>query len=212
MIWKIITSSKSLVIGLFIALVLTLGVFTVQTHNLNREKAKKQLYQDNYRLLLEVTKSYQTKDSLNVVSIGTLKMTIDEYERYRSDDKKVIEQLKIDKRRLEDITTIQSKTIASLKGTVNDSIVYRDNFIIDTLRCITVNDEWFSIHGCSDSKNKFSGTMTSYDNLLVVGHVKQKRFLGFLWYRGKKDTFVEVVSKNPSTVINSVEYVELRRK
>jgi len=53
-----------------------------------------------------------------------------------------IQGLKVDKKRLKQITTAQMQTIYELKGIVVDSI-YIDNFIIDTLHCITIADKWF---------------------------------------------------------------------
>jgi hypothetical protein len=73
-----------------------------------------------------------------------------------------------------------------------------------------ITDKWFNLNGCSNNRNEFTGKLETRDSLAIVNHVKQKRFLGFLWYYGKKDNRVEVVSKNPNTIIEGAEYIELR--
>lgn len=177
---------------------------------LKEEKAEKEFYQNNYHSLLGKINTYQTKDSLNVASVGKLELKLSEYEKYRADDLKLINSLNVDKKRLEQITTVQTQTIYKLKGAVRDSIIYRDNFIVDTLRCITIRDKWYDMNGCIDRQNEFKGRFENRDSLGIVNHVKQKRFLGFLWYYGKKESRVDVVSKNPNTKIQGVEYIEIR--
>lgn len=197
-------------IGIVLVLVSMAGAIKILNDKLKKEKAEKELYQKNTHVLLDDIQTYKTKDSLNVVSVGELRLTLKEYEKYRAEDMALINKLKVDKKKLESITTTQTKTIQELKGSVKDSIVIRDNIIIDTLRCITIREKWFDMVGCTNKLNEFTGKFENRDSLVIVNHVKQKRFLGFLWYYGKKDNRVEVVSKNPNTIIEGTEYIELR--
>ncbi len=197
-------------IGATLLFLTMFGTIKVLNHKLNKEKAEKELYQNNTYTLLEEIKIYQTIDSLNVISVGELRLTLNEYEKYRAEDMALINKLKVDKKKLESITTTQIKTIQELKGFVRDSIVYRDNYIKDTIRCISIADKWFNLNGCSNSRNEFTGKLESKDSLIIVNHVKQKRFLGFLWYCGIKNNRLEVLSKNPNTTIEGAEYIELK--
>lgn len=198
-------------LGIVLLLLLLIGNNRTLRSKLKEEKAEKELYQSNTSNLLSDIKRYKTNDSLNVAKIGTLRLTLSEYKQHRSGDLKLIESLKIDKNKLQNITTAQTKTIQELEGSVRDSIVYPDNFIIDTLKCVTIHDKWFDLIGCSDKHNNFKGTLETRDSLTIVNHIKQKRFLGFLWYYGKKDDNLDVLSKNPNTIIEGVEYIEIRK-
>lgn len=153
--------------------------------------------------------AYKANDSLNVVSIGRLELKLSEYKKYRADDLELISSLKVDKKRLEQITTAQTQTTYELKGSVRDSIVYVDNYIVDTLRCLDIANKWFDLHGCIKKKNEFSGTFENRDSLVYVEHVVPKKFLFIKW--GVKERRQEILSKNPNTKIVNAEYISIRK-
>jgi len=129
--------------------------------------------------------------------------------KYRSDEMRLIESLKIDKKRLKQITTAQTQTIYDLSANVHDSIVYRDNFIIDTLHCINIADKWFDLSGCINRESKFEGRFENRDSLLYVEHIIPKRFLFIKW--GVKERRQEIVSRNPHTRITGAEFITIRK-
>lgn len=185
------------------------GTIAILHHRLKKEKAEKEVYQKNTNVLLDTIQTYKAKDSLNVVSIGVIELKLSEYKKYRADDLNLINSLKVDKKRLEQITTAQTKTIYELKGSVRDSIVYVDNYIVDTLRCVTIENKWFDLHGCINKKSEFSGTFENRDSLLYVEHIVPNKFLFFKW--GVKERKQEILSKNPNTRIVNAEYISIRK-
>lgn len=197
-------------LGIVFLFLLLLGDNKMLRSDLAKERDEKELYKGNSNTLLDSLKTYQTKDSLNVASIGKVKLTLSEYKKYRAEDLKLIESLKVDKNKLQSVTSAQTKTITDLKGFIQDSIRHGENNIVDTLKCVTIRDKWFDMVGCFNPKNEFEGYFENRDSLTIVNHIKQKRFLGILWYYGKKENRLDVVSKNPNTTIEGVEYIELR--
>ena len=71
------------------------GAIKILHNKLKEEKAEKELYKTNTYNLLNVAQIYQTKDSLNVVSAGKLELKLSEYEKYREEDLKLINSLKV---------------------------------------------------------------------------------------------------------------------
>lgn len=200
---------KYLYIGILIATLL--GVIGAQYLNLRRAKADRDAYRFTSEALLGGNEYYRTRDSLNAVSVRTLELKLGEYERFRSDDAALIRSLRVDRKRLERITTTQLQTTYDLYGHVVDTVVYQAISIPDTLRCIDITEPWFDLHGCSNSLGDFSGTFESRDSLLYVEHVEYKRFLGFLWRTKKvKSRRQEIVSRNPHTRILDAEFVTFR--
>jgi hypothetical protein len=185
------------------------GTTAFLTNRLKKEKAEKELYQKNTDLLMGKVEAYKTNDSLNVVSIGRLELKLSEYKKYRTEDLGLINSLKVENKRLEQITTAQTQTIYELRGSVRDSIVYVDNYVVDSLRCLDIANKWFDLHGCINKENEFSGTLENRDSLMYVEHIVPKKFLFFKW--GVKERKQEILSKNPNTKIVNAEYISIRK-
>lgn len=176
-------------------------------------KSERDKYKSNTETLLQDVEHYQTKDSLNAVTIGVLQLKLSEFEKYRADDAALIKTLQTKNRNLQAVTTAQTETINELRGTVRDSIVYLPGDTVTTvLRCVDITDPWFELHGCATPAGDFTGTFVNRDSLLIAATVKYKRFLGFLWKTRKvRSRKIDAVSKNPNTDILGVEYIEIER-
>lgn len=196
-----------IIVGIIIASLF--GTIAILHQRLQKEKAEKELYRRNTDVLMGKVTEYKTKDSLNVASIGVIELKLSEYKKYRVNDLNLINSLKVDKKRLQQITTTQIQTIYELKGSVRDSIVYRDNYIVDTFKCITIHNTWFDLKGCSNRNNDFSGTFENRDSLIYIEHIVPKKFLFFKW--GIKERKQEILSKNPNTHIVNAEYISIRK-
>lgn len=183
-----------------------------QGSRLRKVKAERDVYRSNTETLLSDAERYRTRDSLSAISVRSLELKLSEFERFRAEDAALIRTLRADRKQLEQVTTAQLQTIYDLQGRVRDSLVYRDNLITDTLRCLDIADKWFDLHGCTDRSGAFFGTFVNRDSLLYVEYVIPKRFLGFLWKTKRiKERRQEVVSRNPHTEVVSAEFVTIRQ-
>ena len=193
---------------LAVVLATTIGI---QRKRIQDIKADRDKYRNNTEALLQDVERYQTKDSLNAVTVGVLQLKVSEFEKYRADDAALIKTLQTKNRDLQNVTTAQLQTINELRGTVRDSIVYLPGDTVTTvLRCVDIIDPWFELHGCATPAGDFSGTYINRDSLLIAATVKYKRFLGFLWKTRKvKNRKIDAVSKNPNTEILGIEYIEI---
>ena len=183
----------------------------VQHAKIKRLTDERDKYRSNTEALLADVERYQTKDSLNAVTVGVLQLKLSEFEKYRADDAALIKTLQTKNRDLQAVTTAQLQTINELRGTVRDSIVYLPGDTVTTvLRCVDIADPWFELHGCATPAGEFTGTFINRDSLLIAATVKYKRFLGFLWKTRKvKNRKIDAISKNPNTEILGIEYVEI---
>lgn len=187
------------------------AVFWIQNAKIKRLTTERDKYRSNTETLLQDVERYQTKDSLNAVTVGVLKLKVSEFEKYRADDAALIKSLQSKNRDLQAVTTTQLETINELRGTVRDSIVYLPGDTVTTvLRCVDIVEPWFELHGCAKPDGTFTGTHINRDSILIAATVKYKRFLGFLWKTRKvKNRKIDAVSKNPATHILGIEYIEI---
>lgn len=185
----------------------------VQHGKIKHLRAERDTYQTNTQVLMEDVKRYQTRDSLNVATIGVLELKLSEFKKYRAEDAELIKSLKIKNRDLEAVTTAQMQTISELRAELKDSIVYLPGDTVErVVKCIEYRDRYLDVVGCIVD-NVFSGEVVSRDSLTIVNTVQYKRLWGFLWKTKKvKNRQIDVVSKNPHTQIMGVEYIEIEKK
>lgn len=196
------TSTK---ITLILALVgvIFIGLQALRIKSLTGERDR---YRSNTTALLRDVERYRTSDSLNAVKTEVLSLKLSEMERYRAEDLKTIESLKIRKKDLEQVTTMQMQTIADLRGTVADTVVMVQE-VRDTVQVLHVSDEWIDLHGIV-ADGAFDGTLEVRDSIYIVESVQRARFLGFLWRTKRiKSREVDVMNKNPYTEIMGIESI-----
>lgn len=194
-----------------IILVLSIVCFALY-HDISVLKGEANRYKENTKTLMQDVGRYRTSDSLNAVKVSTLTLELRELESYRAKDMQLIESLQVKKRELERITSMQMQTIANIKGQVKDSIIYRDKIIRDTIKALSVSDEWIDLHGVVYNGGVFDGTLEVRDSLTVVETVRYRRFLGFLWKTKRvKHRTVDVVNKCPYTQITGLESIVIEQ-
>lgn len=179
-----------------------------------RLKSNQEILLTENQLIMAESQKYRVSDSLSAVRVSELEFTLKEYKRYRSEDLKLIEQLKAGKSDLQKIITSQSETISTLSAKLNDSIrVDTTTNQVDTLKCFDYKSKWTDVSGCIDlKKDTVNLQINNREALKVVETVTYKRFLGFLWKTSKvKSRQVDIVSENPNTEITNCEYISIKQ-
>lgn len=187
-------------------------------HSLKEENAR---LKSNQEVLLSEKESimaqsqlYKVSDSLNAAKVTELQLSLSEYKKYRKQDLKLIEQLKVSKSDLQRVISSQTETINLLSAKLSDSIrIDTTTNTVDTLKCFNYKSKWTDVAGCIDLKRDTAELQIyNRESLKIVETVKYKRFLGFLWKTNKvKSRQVDVVSENPNTEIMNCEYVSIKR-
>jgi len=171
----------------------------------------------NIDALTHVAESYKTSGDLNAVKTLALELTIAEYEKIMANDKKIIEQLNIDKRNISSAFAIHLESESTFKGNFRDTVFetkIEDRIIRDTMKWIDLVYPWWALHGMLNMSDNFSfeGQHKSWQELGIVATVTHKRFLGFLW-RTKKilKQEVDAASADPETEITKLNFVLIRK-
>lgn len=202
---KLLAIAAIVLLAFAVILYFSFREISILRENVNRYKA-------NTTALMQDIEQYRTSDSLNAAKVGVLSLKLSEIEDLRAEDIKTIESLKIKKRELEQVTTMQMQTIANIKGEVRDTIIYVNNIMQDTLWTLDVSDEWIDLHGVIGKDRAFDGTLEVRDSLTIVETVQRKRFLGFLWKTKKvKSREIDVVNKNPYSQIVGLESIRIEQ-
>lgn len=180
----------------------------IQFSHIKKITEDRDRYKNNTEALMGDVEQYRICDSLNAARVQSLELTLDEFKRYRAEDAALIKQLKTKNRDLQSVVTSQSQSIYELSAIPKDTVIIRDSVMIDAL-LLHCGDDWFDFDGIL-SNGKLEGNMITRDSLLLAETVKYKRFLGFLWKTNKiQSRMMDVISKNPHTVIQDVELITI---
>lgn len=195
-----------LIIGaIFAALLVFAGFQQNAIENLKQERNR---YERNTQSLLLDVEQYKTRDSLNAAKVGALELTIQEYERFRAADAKLIKTLQTKNRDLTAITAEQSQTIMELSAVPRDTVIIRDSVAMPAV-AVHTGDAWYDFSGLL-TKDEFTGKMEHRDTLLLVETVQYKRCL-FFKTKKVKNRQLDVVSKSPHNIIVGLEHIVIEK-
>lgn len=201
------------IVAIILLVIAFARVISLKEENV-RLKGNQETLLTEYEHVMSENQKYKVSDSLNAVRVSELEFSLKEYKQYRSEDLRLINQLKTKKSDLQKIITSQSETINALTAKLTDSTrVDSVTYKIDTLKCFNYNSKWSDVSGCIDLKrDTIDLQISNRESLKVVETVTYKRFLGFLWKTCKvKSRQVNVVSENPNTEIVNCEYISIKR-
>nr|DAH89426.1 MAG TPA: hypothetical protein [Caudoviricetes sp.] len=211
---KKITIKIAIIATAIIALMLAFH----KIHKLKEENARllsnQEILLTQKQTIMAESQTYKVSDSLNATKVSELQFTLKEYKKYRAQDLRLIEWLKVKKSDLQKVIGSQTETINSLSAKLNDSIrIDTATNKIDTLKCFDYKSKWTDVKGYMDLKcDSISLQIKNRESLKIVETVAYKRFLGFLWKTNKiKDRQVDVISENPNTTIINLDCVSIKR-
>lgn len=172
-----------------------------------KERNERIRFEKNQDSLLSEVVRYKTADSLNVLSTEALMLSNREFKKYNSELLDMVNNLDIKVKRLERASASATTTTTDVRTVIKDSLIYRDNVLVDTLKCVDFNDGWVSVEGCVKD-GVFDGLIVSRDTLQQFVVRVPKKFLFFRW--GTKSIKQEIVSTNPHTVIDYHKVIEFK--
>lgn len=195
---------KYLTISIIVAFLLVLTTVVIQERKISQLTSERDKYKQNTESLLEQTETYKVRDSLNAAKVGTLELTIKELEKFRAQDAELVRDLKAKNRDLDELNKAQMRTIQDLSCVPHDTVIRIDSIPI-TAKAVHCGDEWYTFDGLM-TDDRFTGTMTSRDELVLTETVRYKKFL-FWKTRKILDREMEAVSRNPHTTIIQLEHI-----
>jgi len=195
---------KYLYIAAAILFVCMIAEIVYQDNKIDLLTEERDRYKTNNETLLEQTATYKVRDSLNAAKVGSLELTLKEFEKYRAEDAALVRDLKARNRDLDRLNKAQAQTIIELSAVPRDTLVYIDTAFVKA-RAVHCGDSWYTFDGLI-TESAFTGTLQNTEELVLTETVRYKKFL--FWKTKKvKDRELEAVSRNPHTNIKSLEHV-----
>lgn len=174
---------------------------------LDKANSDKKRFKANQAALLHQVDTLTTKYGKSAAEALKLSLTVKELENSKAQYKELADELNIKLKRVQSISSSNTKTDIKIVTQVRDSIVYRDS-IITPVKVFAWSDAWVDIRGKIDH-DSVDLSLQSVDTLTTIVHKIPHKFLFFKW--GCKAIKQTIVSSNPHTKITYTEYIELNK-
>lgn len=190
-----------------LAIAALLGVsLLVQCERTKKVSEERDRYMQNSDALLSDMKRMRIDSTTLAVDVKSLRLTLDEYERYRAEDAQKIKELGVKLKHLESVGKHKLAVNAPIKASVRDTVMIKDT--------VTIREQ---IVEMSTPHIEFSGIINS-DSLLgdlripVTLHqsvwIEYKRY--WLFWKKPKAIHQTISSDNPYVDIEYSEWILLK--
>lgn len=190
----------------YAVLVLCLVVY-LQHRRTVRLTVERDRYQQNSNALLSEVRRYRIDSTTTAVDVQALRLTIDEYKRFREDDFAKIKAMGIKIRNLQAAAKHQIAVNVPVNAQVQDTLIIRDTLpvIAQTVRMHTPH---ISIDGIIDN-NQLVGRIHIPVVLQQAIWVEYKR--RWLFWKRVKAVHQTITSDNPYVIVGYSEYIQIAR-
>lgn len=194
-----------IIISVLLSLVVILGLSN------KKKTAENKVLSANVNTLIEGVERYTIQDSLQVATIADLELSLSQYKKYREEDEKLIQSLKIDNKRLKGVISTQTESYYQHTALLRDSVKMLstgDSVPIPIhIKTASYSDRWHSLNVTIEG-DSLDYILKTKESLLITNHIVPKRFL-FIKY-GCKEVRTDVVSKSPYAEDINVESITIR--
>ena len=182
------------------ALVLILsvsGYFFVKEYKFQKSEAERQ--SRNVEVLNKNFKSYKNAHGQSVSEVEGLTYTIKELKKNEAElHKKLLTN---------NVKTKNVKSISQI-GTTSKIEIKTEIQYVDTNKCFSYENEYYTVNGCFDS-DSITAIVETRDSLDIIPEIIPKyRFLWWSW--GQKGVKLTVISNNPFSKITYLKYIEIK--
>lgn len=185
--------------------ILSLAVTLLWQRNgrLSREKDR---YRSNTEALLSEIERFRVDSTTMAVDVKALRLSVDEYERYRAEDAAKIEQMGVKIRRLEAAARHDLEVKGPIDATVTDTIVIRDTIPV-SLQKVEMITPHIRLTGLIQ-EGRLQGDIMLPVTLRQAVWIEYKR--RWIFWKKVKAVHQTLSSDNPYVEIKYSEYIRIQ--
>jgi hypothetical protein len=167
--------------------------------------------QRNVTALLDDVKHYKVNDSLSCAKVGELELSLAETKKVLADEMQTIKNLSnVNIKDMSEVGKLATTTEYKVIERLRDTTIHTHD-TIEQVKVVEVEKPYYQVKAVV-VRDTINIDVKTRDSLLIVETIKYKRFLGFLWKtKHIKSRNVDVVSKNPATTIEDVQWITIEK-
>lgn len=189
----------------FILLFMLIAISAASLYFNNKLRKSNDVLNNNIEVLYDSVVHYKVADSLNAAKVAELQFSEKKLLQLYNEDIVLIEQL---------TKKAKLQTVEKIEAIIHDTITVklRDTLLLDSAKYFKYNSKWSDVEGYI-TQDSLSMNITNREALLITESLEKKKFWFIrlpIWLFGYKNKRLDVVSRNPNTQIQSVEYINVR--
>ena len=187
---------------LFLILV---AISAISIYDNNKLRKSNKPLHNNIEVLYDSVAHYKVADSLNAAKVAELQFSEKELLRLYNEDWVLVERL---------TKNAKLQTVEKIETVMHDTITVEllDTLFVDSAKYFKYNSKWTDVEGYI-MRDSLSINIANREALLITESLEKKKFWFMrlpIWLFGYKNKRLDVVSRNPNTQIQSVEYINVR--
>lgn len=194
--------------GILLVVVAALaGMVWLQQRKVVRLKEERDRHEQNSDALLSDLKRWQVDSATMATDVKTLRLSMDELERYRADDLAKIKQMGIKIKNLEAAAKHQIEVDAPIQATVRDSVVIRDSVVV-RVQAVSMMTPFIQLHGVIE-RDSLIGSVHLPVTLRQAVWIEYKR--RWLFWKKVKAVHQVITTDNPYVEVKYSEFINIQK-
>lgn len=183
------------------------GTVWLQQRKVVRLKAERDRQEQNSDALLSDMKRWQVDSATMATDVKTLRLTVDEFERYRSNDLAKIKEMGIKIKHLEAAAKHDVEVDVPIHAAVRDSVVIRDSVAV-RVQTVSMVNPFIQMHGIIE-RDSLIGSVHLPVTLRQAVWIEYKR--RWLFWKKVKAVHQVITTDNPYVEVKYSEFIHIQK-
>lgn len=194
--------------GILLVIVAALvGTVWLQQRKVVRLKQERDRHEQNSDALLSDLKRWQVDSATMATDVKTLRLSVDEFKRYRANDLAKIKEMGIKIKHLEAAAKHEIEVDAPIHAVIRDSVVVRDSVVL-RVQAVSMMNPYIQLHGVIE-RDSLIGSVHLPVTLRQAMWIEYKR--RWLFWKKVKAVHQVITTDNPYVEVKYSEFIHVQK-
>lgn len=195
---------RSILLVIVAALV---GTVWLQQRKVVRLKQERDRHEQNSDALLSDLKRWQVDSATMATDVKTLRLSVNEFKRYRANDLAKIKEMGIKIKHLEAAAKHEIEVDAPIHAVLRDSVVVRDSVVL-RVQAVSMMNPYIQLHGVIE-RDSLIGSVHLPVTLRQAMWIEYKR--RWLFWKKVKAVHQVITTDNPYVEVKYSEFINIQK-
>lgn len=183
------------------------GTVWLQQRKVVRLRQERDRQEQNSDALLSEMKRWQVDSVTMATDVKTLRLSLDEFKRYRVNDLAKIKEMGVKIKHLEAAAKHEIQVDAPIQATIRDSVVVRDSVVL-RVQAVSMVNPYIQLHGVIE-RDSLIGSVHLPVTLRQAMWIEYKR--RWLFWKKVKAVHQVITTDNPYVEVKYSEFIHVQK-